>query len=480
MKSLEIRGAVRVILALSALLPVLGLAASSPPAKTAAAATPAPTRGRPVATLPETTIARVYTGPGTRQYRDISRRQLVVAATRAGSRLDSLTPRERREFLDVLVDQAVLVERVHREPRRWERRDSTDYQQLRDRLVMRAALDSAMNAANSARRARGDSVLPPQELGIQLRDQAVATLAPEWNDAGLERAVAVFDTLPRPNASMSMLEQMRVAGIAPTVGDADAALALVRSPFGVYTLGELVHDFARLNPMYRPRIESVGNVRDVVGNTLFEHVLRKAAADQGLERQPRIAAALAERAEYLDVSRFVAREVYAKLAMDSVTLQRYFDAHRSDFDFDERAQVVSMISPDRAAAEAMARRLTVPGEAESLAAQSARAGTPYATVILHDSDSLLFGRLKRGGIGVVVGPDSTMQGWRTMRLMALEPRRPRTYEQAEPMVQQRWYDHEGERLMRALLDGLRANARVVVNDRALAQPLGTPGPAVSR
>lgn len=481
MKSLEIRRAApAALLALAVLLPGPAGAATAPAPKPSAAparrpatppAKPAATGSRLAAALPDTTIARVFIGAGAGQFRDISRRQLIVAATRAGRRLDSLTPKDRREFLDVLVDQAVLVARVRREPRHWEKRDSSDYQQLRDRLVLRAALDSAMIAVNFERAARGDSILQPQELGVLLRDQAVAKLAPVWNEAGLKKAVAVFDTLPRPDSRMSMLEQMRVAGANPTVGEADGALELARTEFGPYTLGEMVRDFGRLNPMYRPRVESVENVKDVIGNTLFEHVLRKAAADQGLERKPRIANALAERAEYLDVARFVAREVYAKIAMDSLTLRRQFEAHRSDFDFDERARVVNMISPDRAAAEAMARRLTVPGEAESLAAQSARAGTPYTTTLNHDSDTTLFGRIKRGGVGAVIGPDSTSQGWRTMRVMELEPRRPRTYEQAEGMMKQRWYDREGERLMRELLDGLRRHALVTVNERALAKPL---------
>lgn len=426
---------------------------------------------RQAAALPDSTLARVTIGPGAGEHRDLTRQQMIVAATRAGRRLDSLTPKDRREFLDILVDQAVLVARVEREPRHWERRDSSDYQQLRDRLVLRAALDSAMTVASAERAARGDTALAPQALGVLLRDQEVVKLAPRWNEAGLKEALAIFDTLPRPDSRMSILEQMRVAGVNPTVPDADAGVELVRTPLGSYTLGELMRDFARLNPMYRPRVGTVENVKELIGNALFEHALRKAAEDQGLEHLPRIAAALAERAEYLDVSRFVAREVYARIAMDSLSLRRYFEAHRSAFDTDERARVVSVTSPDRDAAAAMARRLAIPFEAESLAAQSERAGTPYATVLSRNSDSTLFARLVRGGVGFVAGPDSTTQGWRTMRVMALEPRQPRTFEQAEPMVKQQRYDSEGERLMRELLDSLRRQARVVVNEPALAKPL---------
>lgn len=457
------------LLALAALLPLSAGSAPAPAPK--AAAKPAAPVSRLKAPLPDSVLARVFTGTGAGQARDITRQQMIMAATRAGRVLDRLTPKDRREFLDVLVDQAVLVARVGQEPRRWEHRDSTDWNLLRDRLVLRLALDSALVEINFERAARGDSLLPQREAGMILRDRAVAKLAPTWNEEALRKAVSVFDTLPRPDGRMSMLEQMRIAGIKPEVSEADAALRLAESSAGTYTLGELVRDFSRLNPLYRPRVSTVENVKELVANVLFENLLRKAALERGLEHRPDIARQLAERAEYLDVSRFVARQVYAKIATDSVTLRRYFDANRSEFDFDERAQVLRTTLPDRAEAEAMVKRLTIPDEAESLAAKSNRAGVPYATVLSHDSDSVLFARMKRGGVGAVLGPDSTSQGWRALKVMSFEPRRPRTWEQAEAMVKTRWYEREGERLMRALLDDLRKRAVVVVNEPALAKPL---------
>jgi hypothetical protein len=253
---------------------------------------------------------------------------------------------------------AVLVARVQQEPRRWEHRDSMDWNTLRDRLVLRAALDSAMVEVNFDRLAKGDSLLAPQAVGVLLRDRTIEKLAPTWHEEALEKAVSVFDTLPRPTSGMSMIDQMRIAGVKPTVSEEEGRLVLAESSAGAYTLGELVRDFGRLNPLYRPRVSTVANVKEMVANVFFENVLRKAAVDRGLERRPDIARQLAERAEYLDVSRFVAREVYAKIAMDSVTLRRYFSEHRSNFDFDERAQIVRMVFPGRE--EAMVKRLAIP------------------------------------------------------------------------------------------------------------------------
>lgn len=473
MKSSTVRHAL-VAIALAAVLAPFVSASAAPAPAAKPAARPAGGASRLSAAMPDSVLARVFTGTGQGQVHLVTQRQMVAAAARAGKLVDRLTPQDRREFLDVLVDQAVLVARVRQEPRAWDRRDSTDWNVLRDRLVLRAALDSAMVAANFERAARGESLLTRQELGVLLREQAVAQLAPKWNEDAVRKAVSVFDTLPRPDGRMSMLEQMRVAGARPTVSDADGAMRLAESSAGDYTLGELVRDYVRLNPLYRPRLDGPDQVKEMVGNVLFENVLRRNGIAQGLERRPDIAGPLAERAEYLDVARFVGREVYAKIAMDSLTLRRHYEKTRPDYDWDERARIVSLALPTRAEAEAMLSRLTVPAEAESLAAQSARAGTSYSTMLTRMSDTLLFARMKRGGVGAVLGPDSTSQGWRVLRVMALEPRRPRSFADAEPLVRQHWSDAEGERLMRALLDGLRQRAVVVVNERALAKPLPAP------
>jgi hypothetical protein len=167
----------------------------------------------------------------------------------------------------------------------------------------------------------------------------------------------------------------------------------------------------------------------------------------------------------------VGREVYAKIAQDSVTLQRHYKATRSNYDWDERASILSLVMGTRGEADSVRRVLMNAAEAESLLARSTRAGASFRTTISRMSDTTLFARLKKGGVGTVLGPDSTSQGWRTMRALGFEPRRPRTYAEAEEMVKQDWYNVEGERLMRALLDGLRKRALVVVNEKAMRAPL---------
>jgi len=420
-------------------------------------------RGAIVVPLPDSVLARIPGGA------DITRSRFDRAVRRLDARPDSLTPQQRRQFLDLLIDQGLLAARVAREPRLWTARDSAEWLALRDRLLLNAALDSALTAAAAARDAHRDSVLRPRELGILARDSAVVTLHPRYDTALLARVAAAFDSLPRQSAGMSVMEQMRVIGLTPHVAAQDSGRVLVQTAIGSYTAGDLLREFGKLNPVYRPRVSRPDDVRDLVNNMVFQDLLRRHAEEQRLVERPEIAAALAEKAEFIDISKLIAREVYAKIAMDSLTLRRHFAANLPEWDLGARAVVLRMVMDRRADAEQMLRRLTVPGEAESLAASSARGGVPYATVIAQDVDGALYAKLKRAGVAASLGPDSTAQGWRVLHVLRLEPRRHRPYVEVADLVKKDWYDREGERRIRQLLDGLRREQPVIVNERALAR-----------
>ena len=225
-----------------------------------------------------------------------------------------------------------------------------------------------------------------------------------------------------------------------------------------------------MNPIYRPRVSTPDQVRDLVRNALYERELRRSAETRGVPQSADVVTAMSERAEYTNVQHFVAREVYAGLPMDSLTLRRHYLAKLAEWDLPERASVVRVTLEDRAAAEAMLRRFTIPGEAESLATRASRGGVSYDAIVTAEQDSALFAIARRKGAGGVAGPDSVADGWRVVKVLTLQPRRHRTMEEALPYVQKDWYGIEGERRMRALLDGLRRHSRIVLNERWLARP----------
>ena len=192
--------------------------------------------------------------------------------------------------------------------------------------------------------------------------------------------------------------------------------------------------------------------------------MRNAIREQDLVHRPRIAKQLYERAEFLDVQRFVGTQVYDKVPFDSTTLRRHFESAPNRFRSFARATVVRTILEKREDADTLARKLTVPGFAESLTVQSSRAGIPYRTVLDERSDSTLFRRMERGGVGAVVGPDQVSQGWRVLKVMEIEPRRLQTFDEAYADVRSDWGNVDSERRMRELMSNLVASSIIRVNE----------------
>ncbi len=423
--------------------------------------------------LPDTILARVFMARGSA---DITRREYLKAVRQLGGEPDSLTPGQRRQVLELLVQKRTLAAEATRTGRHWGHSDSVEYRALTDRLTLRAALDSALVELAFAMAARGDTVPDQQVLGIMLRDSAIARQHPVYDEDMLKNLATAFSALPRQKPGMSIQEQIRVAALLPTLASADSARVLVRTPQGAYTAGQLLTDFARLNPSYRPPVRTADQVRDVANSTIYETMLRQAAVRQGLVRRPSIAGALAERAEFLDVQRWVSTYAYEKVPMDSVTLRRHFKGHPELFDTWGRATIVRLVTDTQAAADSLARRLMVPGEAESLASKSMASGVPYGAVLTQDADTTLFARVKRGGVGAVIGPDISPDGWRVLKVMALEGRHPQRFEDAYDLVKNDWYQREGDRRLQEQVRQLQTHTLVNVNDAALAR-IGKRGPA---
>lgn len=455
---------------------VLAMAATAPAQQPPPKAVPRATSGylprtTPVPGLPDTVVARVDGRV------DITVRELAdgVARLARTTRPDTVDPARRREMLGVLVDKAVISRRALRETWVWTREESASYHALRDRLTLDAALDSAARRVNAARVARGDTALAGEALGIESRESNVLVLEPQFDRALLARIAVSFDTLPRPRSTMPLQKQIEVAGAVPEVAEADLDRVLAHTRRGPYTVRELIESWRRLNPIYRPRVSTADQVADLVKNGLFERELRRVVREQRLEERPDIARALEQQREFYAVSHFVQREVYDRIPTDSVTLRRHYQREIDSWDLPPRSTVLRMYLPDSAGAIAMAARLRDRAEAESLAAKAGRAGISYLTEVSPYGDSLVYVRASRGGVGAVLGPEWTPEGWLVQRVMTLDDRRHRTFREAHTFVQRDWVEKEGERRMRALLDRLRASTRVAVNERALGDSLAAPG-----
>ena len=474
--------AFRALLCLVLLMPALLL-----PVRAAARTKAAPPGTR--ASLPDSILATIGSGRPGVPGREIGRARFVRAWSQLAppARPDSLTPAGARRFLDLLLDKEALGLTVARERWTWTARESAAFETLRDRLVVEVMLDSALTATRLALGPAGDS-LDRQALGLAARERAMERLGPVYDDSLLARLALGFAALKRPTSDSSLFAQLRMLGASPQVDPADTGRVVARSSAGDFRASDLLASWRRLNPIYRPRVSTAAEVRELVMNGLFERLLRHAGEARGLERRPDLAERLANQRELNDVSHLVEREVYARIAMDSLTLSRFYRDTEGDWMLPTRVRLVRVVLQSRSEAAAMALRLASAAGAESLAASARRAGAEWSVDVSAAEDSALFARALGASIGTVLGPDETGGGWAVARVIAVLPGRGRPFAEVRDLVGHRWYGEEGERLMLALAARARAACgATVINEAALAalvkkppESLRDPGPSLTR
>jgi hypothetical protein len=208
-------------------------------------------------------------------------------------------------------------------------------------------------------------------------------------------------------------------------------------------------------------------MRDVIKNALYERMLRDIATRQRHVARPEIASQLARLHELNDVTHLVEKEVYQKIALDSLTLLARYRQNLPYWRLPERLLVARFVLPDRRAASQMAMRLRDAGEAESLVVMAKRQGFDYSGEISAETDSTLFRLGRTAGAGAVIGPDSVARGWQVARVMEVRPARDRAFDEVRALVQHEWFGLEGERRIRALIADLRKQTRIQINHRAL-------------
>jgi PPIC-type PPIASE domain len=446
---------------------VRAAAPSQPTVRTVKHAAARSTAGSPAAPLPDSLLALVgdHRGISATLFKR-SWRQVAPPA-----RPDSLTPQAARQFLDLMIDKEALGEMANRETWTWTRRETGELEALTDRLTIGVVLDSSLTAIRKGLGRAGDT-LSREAIGIIARDSTVARVHPVFDDSLAERLARAWAALPRPSRDSALLVQLKVLGTMPRVTQADSVRILTRSDVGEYGVSDLLDAWRKLDPIYRPRIETGAQIRDLGRNGLYGRILRREVARSGIDRRPDVVAAIENQREYANVSHLVGREVYKKIATDSVTLERRYRAHRKYWDLPLRVRLIRVLVPDEKEAITMASRLRSTVDAETLLALARRGGADYSGEVSEESDSTLFRAALRAGVGAVLGPTPGKRGWDVARVMSVLPSRGRSYAEVKDLVLHDWNSVEGERLMRALCDRARAQAGVRINDAAVARVAG--------
>ena len=423
-------------------------------------------RGRP---LPDSVLALV--GDKRMVTTTVFRRSWGLIG--AASRPDSLTPKGIREFLDLLVDKELLAERASQETWEWTSLESAQVKNVQDRATMRVALDQAMARAAEERAARGDPPLKPEALGIVARESTVARLEVTYDETLLASLAKSWAALPKPSTDSTLWARLRVMGQMPVIEPGDSARVVAWSKVGTLKVADLLEAWKKLNPLFRPRVETPEQVRDLVKNGLFERVLRREAEQGHFDRHPNVEHAVRNQKELLASQYLVSRDVYGKVPTDEATLRRYYDRDPKVWAVPTRLRIVRMVLPDRAEASAMAVRLRNQAEADTIVERGMRQKVNYMSEISAASDSALFAAALASGTGTVLGPDSLAGGWQVVRVSAVLPAYGRSFEEVRELVLRAWSEQESERRMRELLADVRKRTKVVVNENGLERMLET-------
>ena len=433
-------------------------AAAERPAHDAAPVLQAPPSGSARTTTPPAArrvLVRVRDGAGVTL--DDALHQWVE--TRGAPVPDSITPAACRRFLDLLAGQVALTEAARRAALPWTPEDSSAHVQLRDRLVMRAALDSVLE---DTRRAAAAPAVDPESLGVLARERVVAGLAVRFEDDALSRLAEEFRALPPPVPDSGLLGQIRALEQAPRLGAGDSARVLARSNEGDVLASEVVHAWAQLPITYRPRVETAEQVRDLAENLLFERVLRSTAARARLAERPEIRRALADHARSSALSRYLDREVLSAIAPDSAAMRAYYAQHRDDWSVPLRVRGIRLFLSDHPTAARLAMRWQDAAAAETLAALTLRSGVDYGFEVSAASDSSLYRLAMAAGPGAVVGPVSQGDSWWVARIREVVPGRIRRFDEVRGEVAERWFADEAGRRTRALASWLRRSGHVAL------------------
>jgi hypothetical protein len=456
------------VLAAAAILLGAGPAgAAGTPAKTPPPASGATTKaaGPPShAGLPDSVLATV----GASRRITVSEFHRAWDAVTPPARPDSLTPEAAKGFLQLLIGKECLAEAAMRETWRWTRAESSRYTSTRDRLIMDAVLQPVMDSTR-ARMERAGQPTDEQSVGLAARDSAVKALGARYEEAALAKLAKAFAALPKAPRDSGFYAAVRVLGMEPRVDPADTAGVLAYSREGDYRVADLLRWWHLLNPLARPRVETVDQVRDLVKNALFERSLRARAAALKVEQRPDIAAPLARMREYNAVAHYIEREVYDKIPRDSLTLLQRYNEDPGRYQIPTRVNAIRLVASTRAEATRMALLLRDSTAAESLASQAGRGKLGVMIDMTAENDSALFERAMAAGPGAVVGPEQVSDGWAVARVIAIMPARIREFPEARGLVEHAWVEEDGERRVKALIDKLRTQTKVVLNSRAVAR-----------
>ena len=298
----------------------------------------------------------------------------------------------------------------------------------------------------------------------ELRQGFAARTHPQINEITLTVLATKYDSVNAAVDSTAVDSAtgeriLDMTGQMPQFSASQRRMTLVESVYGPVTLGQMMNDVAAINPALRPKFRSRDDLRLYAESLAEQPAIDEAVAQTRIDTLPLVSRDILNIRERILVERFMNDEVIAQAKAPLDTLKAYFEAHTSDFDVPDLIKLRMLQVSDSALADSLRQRSF---HGEDLGDLAAYYSEDFPSRSTHGLTEIL----ARGASGhskawedwaFSLPPQERPQPfldqgvWYVADVLSKQLRRPRTWEEAEPLVRQTVEALRQERLMHECL-----------------------------
>ncbi len=304
-----------------------------------------------------------------------------------------------------------------------------------------------------------------------------AEMAPVWDDSVDALLARGFAGLPPLQEQTPRGVKMRISQQLPPFAPADTGRVLVGAKGDQISVAEFGRRFLRLIPIERTYPVTPGEVKARAEQFLGAAWFRGEAERRGLDQDPEVVRALADRRESIALDHYYRKHVESAVDTSTAVLRAQFDKDPGLYAVGAHSLVLSMEVPSRAAGDSIVARLASGTRWEDLCAE--RLQDPHLrdlcvrgrAVADGDRDTLLVRDLARLSPGEsLTRTASTSSGVTFMvwRVVERVPYRLRTFDEARTFAVRDVVNQQTEAKLASILSDLKRRTPVQVNQRALA------------
>ena len=246
----------------------------------------------------------------------------------------------------------------------------------------------------------------------------------------------------------------------PEIAPADTGRVLVTFKNGRISVGTLLHAYTDLPPVMRPSLTTAERVADYADAIMLAPRMIELAVQRGLENDPIVKRAVANKTEELLVTKMVEDSVFTRVMVSPKERKDYYEKNRNGFITYAKVRYAIIVRDTRAEAEAIKARIMAGEKATDIVRADSlrgevRTGIREQSEGEHDAlNKLLFEEL-RPGQAQVLGPDSK-NAFACFALLEYDPGRQLSYAEVEGIVDESVRNLKAEAALNAFVDRLKA------------------------